>query len=91
MEVTNVKLKLKGDERVKASCSITLDDVFVVHDIKVVNGLNGLHVAMPATKFRNGEFHDIAHPITQEVREKINNAVMNEYNNQLQNQPTTTE
>lgn len=87
MEVTNVRLKLKGDERIKATCSITLDNVFVVHDIKVVNGQNGLHVAMPATKFRNGEYHDIAHPITNDVREMINTAVMNEYNLQLQNNP----
>lgn len=90
MEITAVKLRIRGEEKIKASCSITIDDCFVVHDIRIIDGSKGLYVAMPSTKFKNGDFHDIAHPINNETRDKINTAVLNEYNNQLQNSSNET-
>jgi stage V sporulation protein G len=63
----------------KAIVSITFDDAFVVHDVKVVEGNNGLFVAMPSRKMPDGEFRDIAHPISSEAREIIQTAVLKAY------------
>lgn len=59
--------------------SVTFDNEFVVHDIKVIEGQNGLFIAMPSRKTPDGEFKDIAHPINTETREKIQNAILDEY------------
>lgn len=63
----------------KAIVSVTLDDAFVIHDVKVVEGQNGLFVAMPSRKTPDGEFRDIAHPINSSAREVIQNAVLQAY------------
>jgi stage V sporulation protein G len=63
----------------KAIASITIDEEFVVHDIRVIDGINGLFVAMPSKKTPEGEFRDIAHPISSTTREKIQGAVLSEY------------
>jgi stage V sporulation protein G len=80
MEVTDVRLRrVNTDGRMKAICSITIDNEFVVHDIRVIDGNNGLFVAMPSKRTPDGEFRDIAHPISSSTREKIQAAVLSEY------------
>lgn len=80
MEVTDVRLRrVNTDGRMKAICSITIDNEFVVHDIRVIDGNNGLFVAMPSKRTPDGEFRDIAHPISSSTREKIQAAVLLEY------------
>ena len=80
INITDVKvIKTEGDFRVKGIASITIDDSFVVHDIKILEGQSGLFAAMPSKKTPTGEFKDIAHPINAEAREIIQKAVLNEY------------
>jgi len=78
--VTDVRVrKILSEGKMKAIVSVTLDDMFVIHDVKVVEGQNGLFVAMPSRKTPDGEFRDIAHPITSSAREVIQNAVLQAY------------
>jgi len=80
MNITDVRLKKVNTEgKMKAIASITIDDAFVVRDIRVIEGQNGLFVAMPSRKTPEGEFRDIAHPITSEARELIQTAILKEY------------
>jgi len=80
MEITDIRVrKLNPDGRMKAVVSVTFDDAFVVHDVKVVEGKNGLFVAMPSRKTPDGEFRDIAHPISAGAREVIQKAVLQAY------------
>ena len=80
INITDVKIiKTKGSMKEKGIASITIDDSFVVHDIKIIETQNGLFVAMPSRKTPAGEFKDIAHPINAEAREIIQKAVINEY------------
>ena len=80
MEVTDVSVrKVLLEGKMKAIVSVTLDDSFVIHDVKVVEGNNGLFVAMPSRKTPDGEFRDIAHPITSTAREMIQTAVLKAY------------
>jgi stage V sporulation protein G len=80
MNVTDVRVrKINLDGKMKAIVSVTLDDSFVIHDVKVVEGQNGLFVAMPSRKTPTGEFRDIAHPITPGAREIIQSAVLRAY------------
>ncbi|MNW18268.1 putative septation protein SpoVG [compost metagenome] len=64
----------------KAIASVTFDDVFVIHDIKVIEKDEGLFIAMPSKKIPNGEFKDIAHPLNSETRELLKNAILEKYN-----------
>ncbi|CEF19804.1 septation regulator SpoVG [Staphylococcus xylosus] len=80
MKVTDVRLrKIQTDGRMKALVSITLDESFVVHDLRVIEGNTGLFVAMPSKRTPDGEFRDIAHPINSEMRQEIQDAVMKVY------------
>ncbi len=80
MNITDVRLKkVSSDGKMKAIASITIDDEFVVRDIRVIEGQNGLFVAMPSRKTPEGEFRDIAHPITPGAREQIQTAILKEY------------
>ncbi|WP_323703420.1 septation regulator SpoVG [Mammaliicoccus sp. Dog046] len=80
MKVTDVRLrKIQTDGRMKALVSITLDDAFVIHDLRVIEGNSGLFVAMPSKRTPDGEFRDIAHPINSEMRQEIQEAVMKAY------------
>ncbi len=84
MNITDVRVrKINLDGKMKAIVSITIDDQFVVHDVKVVEGQNGLFVAMPSRKTPEGEFRDIAHPITTSAREVIQSAVLRAYEEAL--------
>ncbi len=80
MEVTDVRLRrVNTDGRMKGIASITIDDEFVVHDIRIIDGNNGMFVAMPSKRTPDGEFRDIAHPISSQTREKIQAAILAEY------------
>ncbi len=80
MDVTKVKLKrVETNGRMKAIASITLDDEFVIHDIRVIEGNDGLFVAMPSKRTPAGEFRDIAHPINSDARNKVQAAVLDAY------------
>lgn len=80
MQITDVRVrKIATEGKMKAIVSVTFDDEFVVHDIKVIEGQNGLFIAMPSRKTPDGEFKDIAHPINTHTREKIQNAILAEY------------
>ena len=80
MKVTDVRLrKIQTDGRMKALVSITLDEAFVIHDLRVIEGNSGLFVAMPSKRTPDGEFRDIAHPINSDMRQEIQDEVMKVY------------
>jgi len=80
MNITDVRVKRVNTEgKVRAVATITFDSSFVVRDIRVIEGQNGLFIAMPSRKTPDGEFRDIAHPITPEAREQIQTAILSEY------------
>ena len=81
MNITDIRIrKVQSEGKMRAVASITFDDEFVVHDVRVIEGQNGLFVAMPSRKTPEGEFRDVAHPITSSAREMIQNAVLKAYN-----------
>ena len=83
-EITEVRIyKAKGNGAVKAYASVSLDNEFIVKGIKVLEGENGLWVSMPSRKAKDGSFQDIFHPASREAREKIVNAVLNAYREQI--------
>ena len=75
MKVTDVHIVLANEERLKAFVSITIDDCFVVRDIKIIKGPKGLFVAMPSKRRKDGSFKDLAHPLNQDTRKHIEDAV----------------
>lgn len=80
MQITDVRVrKITKEGKLKAIVSITFDDEFVVHDIKVIEGEKGLFIAMPSKKALDDEYRDIAHPISSSVRERIQTAILNQY------------
>ncbi len=80
MNITDVRIrKIATEGKMKAIVSITFEEEFVIHDIKVIEGQNGLFIAMPSRKTPDGEFKDIAHPINSTTREKIQKAILDEY------------
>ena len=80
MNITDVRIRRVSDEgKMKAVVSIAFDDEFVVHDIKVIDGQNGLFIAMPSKKMGEGDFRDIAHPLKSETRNAIKEAIFAEY------------
>jgi len=88
VEITDVRLrKIETEGKLRAYVSITFDDSFVVHDLRVIDGTKGMFVAMPSKRLPNGDHKDIAHPINTEIREKIQNAVLDVYNRELEEAP----
>jgi len=80
MQITDVRVrKISKEGRMRAVVSITLDDEFVVHDIKVIEGEKGMFIAMPSKKALDGEYRDIAHPINSTTREHIQNVILDAY------------
>ena len=80
MQITDVRVrKIEKEGKMKAIVSITLDNEFVIHDIKVIEGEKGLFIAMPSRKAADGEYRDIAHPINSETREKIQDMILNKH------------
>ena len=84
MEITDVRVrKIAKEGKMKAIVSITLDDEFVVHDIKVIEGEKGLFIAMPSKKESDGEYRDIAHPINSDTRDRIQSTILTSYERAL--------
>lgn len=80
MKVTDVRIrKITSEGKMKAVVSVTFDDQFVVHDIKIIEGQNGPFIAMPSRKMGEGDFRDIAHPINSETRGMIQEAIFSKY------------
>lgn len=80
MKITDVRVrKITKEGKMKAVVSITIDDEFVIHDIKVIEGEKGLFIAMPSKKTADGEYRDIAHPINSDTRDLIQNTILGEY------------
>ena len=85
MKITDVRVRIvkKDDSKLKAVASVTFDDCFVIHDIKVIEGIEGYFVAMPSRKTNEGEFKDIAHPINTETRQTVIDAVLEAFKTEL--------
>ena len=85
MQITDVRVrKITKEGKMKAVVSITLDDEFVVHDIKVIEGEKGLFIAMPSKKATDGEYRDIAHPINSSTRENLQKVFLESYEKALE-------
>lgn len=84
MQITDVRVrKITKEGKMRAVVSITMDDEFVVHDIKVIEGEKGMFIAMPSKKTADGEYRDIAHPINSSTRELIQNIILDAYEKAL--------
>lgn len=87
MNITDIKIrKINSEGRMKAVVSVTFDDVFVVHDIKIIEGTDKMFVAMPSRKTPEGEYRDIAHPINAEMRQKLQSEIISKYEEALNSQ-----
>ena len=83
MEITEVRITLRSEEKLKAFASITFDDCFVVRGLKVISGSQGYFVSMPSRKRKDGSYQDIAHPINNEMRKKIEDKVLDAFESEL--------
>ncbi len=85
MKISDVRVRIvkKDDSKLKAVASITIDECFVVHDIKVIEGSQGYFIAMPSRKTPDGEYKDIVHPLNTETREQIRTAILAEFESAL--------
>ncbi|MCI5494698.1 MAG: septation regulator SpoVG [Lachnospiraceae bacterium] len=84
MQITDVRIrKVEKEGKMKAIVSITIDEEFVVHDIKVIDGEKGLFIAMPSRKAADGEYRDIAHPINSDTRNKIQQIILDRYEQEM--------
>src|SRR5712671_2204894 len=90
IEITEVRVSLRSDEKLKAFVSITLNDSFVVRGLKIIHGNSGLFVAMPSRKRPDGQHQDLAHPINDVTRKYLTERVMTEYERELANPSTPT-
>lgn len=88
MRITDVRIRkvAKDGGKMRAFVSITLDDEFVVHDIKIIEGEKGLFIAMPSRRMADGEYRDIAHPINSETRTLIQNTILEQYQKELESE-----
>ena len=86
MEITNVRVRIveKDNSKMRGFASVTIDNQFAVHDIRILQGDNGLFLAMPSKQTAPGEYRDIAHPINQEARQIFSDAILKEYEAELQ-------
>ena len=92
MQITDVRVRRVAKEgKMKAVVSITIDEEFVVHDIKVIEGEKGLFIAMPSRKATDGEYRDIAHPINSATRERIQSIILEKYEQVLAEEPIEDE
>ncbi|SHJ98516.1 septation regulator SpoVG [Tepidibacter formicigenes] len=84
MEITDVRVrKITEDGKMKGIVSVTFENLFVVHDIKIIEGQNGLFIAMPSRKISEGEFRDIAHPINSQMRQTLQDQILSAYEEAL--------
>jgi len=79
MEITEVRISLRDDDKLKAFASITFDDCFVVRGLKIIEGAQGTFVAMPSRRRNDGTYQDVAHPVNNEMRQKIEARILSEY------------
>lgn len=92
MQITDVRVrKVAKEGKMKAVVSITLDNEFVVHDIKVIEGEKGMFIAMPSRKAADGEYRDIAHPINSQTRDRIQEMILQKYEQTLEEEKEVTE
>jgi stage V sporulation protein G len=89
MELTDVRVSLVNEEKLKAFVNITIDDCFIVRDLKIINGKNGLFVSMPSRRRKDGTFRDIAHPLNNETREMMEQRILSEYEKAFSEVETT--
>ncbi|MDO4344788.1 MAG: septation regulator SpoVG [Eubacteriales bacterium] len=90
MNITDVRVrKVSKDGKMKAVVSITLDEEFVIHDIKVIEGEKGLFIAMPSRKATDGEYRDIAHPINSQTRDRIQKMIFEKYDEAIRAEEVT--
>ena len=87
MEISDVRIRLinKGDNKLKAVASITIDKCFVVHDIKIIDSTEGAFIAMPSRKTNDGDYKDIAHPLDTATRDILKKAILTAYYDELKN------
>jgi len=85
MELTEININLRDEEKLRAFVNITFDDVFVVRGLKIIQGNKGLFVCMPSRKLANGTYKDIAHPINNEFRQEIEKMILQKYEKVLEN------
>ena len=87
MKISDVRIRLvnKEDNKLKAVASMTIDDCFVIHDIKIIEATEGAFIAMPSRKTNDGDYKDIAHPLNTETRELIKKAILTAYYDELKN------
>ena len=83
MNITEVRITLRNEDKLKAFASITCDDCFVVRGLKVINGSDGYFVSMPSRKRKDGSYQDIAHPINNEMRKEIEDKVLDAFEQEL--------
>jgi len=83
MEITKITISLRDEERLRAYVTVVFDEEFVVKGMKVIRGKKGFFVSMPSRRFKDGTFHDIAHPITRQCRERLERAILAEYERAL--------
>ncbi len=91
MNITQVKVFPVTEEKLKAYVSIVLDDCFLVSDLKVIQGPNGLFISMPSKRKKNGEFKDVAHPLNRETREMMERRILDEYERAREAAPESSE
>lgn len=84
MKITEIRITLRDDNKLKGFASITLDDAFVIRGLKIIEGASGPFIAMPSRKRRDGTFQDIAHPINMETREWMEGQIITAYKQELQ-------
>jgi stage V sporulation protein G len=89
VDITEVRITLRNEEKLKAFASITFDDCFVVRGLKVINGSQGYFVSMPSRKRKDGSYQDVAHPINNDMRKKIEDKVLDAFENELNKAGTT--
>jgi stage V sporulation protein G len=83
MKITEIKVYPVNEDRLKAYVSLTIDDCFIIRDLKIIDGNTGLFVAMPSKKRKDGQFKDIAHPINQDTRHEIEKMIFEAYENEI--------
>lgn len=85
MQITDIRIRsVEKEGKMKAVVSITIDDEFVVHDIKIIEGERGMFIAMPSRKAADGEYRDIAHPINTATRERLQSMILSKYQESLE-------
>ena len=85
MQITDIRIRsVEKEGKMKAVVSITIDDEFVVHDIKIIEGEKGMFIAMPSRKAADGEYRDIAHPINTATRERLQSMILSKYQEALE-------